>query len=213
MKRVVALLLTIVLMLSLCGCTNKLEEAKLTAENFLNAFCELDSEKMAEFTDDFSKLPDDIKDFDIKKAIAELPEEFKAYSSDFEELFKIVIDNMKGYISYNIKESEKEDGEYVFKTDITLPDDDGVDFEKLITDKFDEQTLAGIMTEMFSSGEITTLSTEEEIIGAVMPKVFSLVEGVIKEVKWETKTEEAEIVVINKDGKWLVSAQKSDFED
>jgi len=214
MRRVLTALTAVVMMFSLSACRSSREEARLAAEGFLNAYCEIDLKGMAEFTDDVSKLPEAfIKDFDLEKSLMELPEELKVYEEGFKEIFEKAVGKMKNYTAYNIREAEKDDGGYVFSTDITFPDSESMNFEKLISDKFNEQTLNELIGDLLSSGKITYESTKEEIIAAMMPMMFDAVKEILDEAEWETKTEEAEIVVINKDGKWLVSAQKSDFED
>ncbi len=209
MKKLSVLLVAVILMLSLFGCGNGEQLARETAEGFLNAFCELDIEKMKGFVDDTSKLPEEIKNFDKEKLVEEFPPELQGYSAELEGYVNSYFNKLKEYLSYNIKETVKTDDGYEFVVDLTTPDYQNVDFEEMLANELSTEKATAIINELLESGAITYESTEEEMFAAVIPKVASVMQDIIKDIELTTITEESVLVVVEKGGQWLVSAEKS----
>ncbi|MBQ4543204.1 MAG: hypothetical protein IJA19_03430 [Clostridia bacterium] len=212
MKKLSVLLVAVILMLSLFGCGNGEQLARETAEGFLSAYCELDIQKMMGFVDDTSKLPDDVKDFSMEKIMGEFPEELKAYTGEFEKVVNVFFDKAKEKMSYSIKESAEIEGGYEFVVDIIQADFENSEFEDKLTESLSTEKATEIVNELLSSGAITYQSTQEEIYNALVPKVVSIMEEVVNGLEIATKTEQGTVVVIEKDGQWFVSADKTNIE-
>lgn len=212
MKKIIVLMLAVVMTFTFCACDNGEEDARLAAEGFLNAYVNVDFAEIANYVDDASKLPDEIKDFDIENITQNaIPEDFKQYSEEFQGIIDVLLAKFKENMAYTINSVEKVDDKFKFTTSMTSPNFD-IDMEKVLSEKINEDQIAKVITDLYTSGVISDSSTEEEIIDAAIEPLFSIIKDTIKETDFGKETTECEIIVKNIDGSWLVSTEDSSFD-
>lgn len=212
MKKIIVFMLVVVMSFTFCACDNGEEDARLAAEGFLNAYVNVDFEKIANYVDDASNLPDEIKDFDVENIMQNsVPEEFKQYSEEFRSLLDVILTKMKENMAYTINSAEELDDKFIFSTSITSPNFD-IDFEKILSEKINEEQITGVIMDLYTSGVISDNSTQEEIIDAAIEPLFIMIKDAINETDFGKETTECEIVVKNIDGNWLVSTEESSLD-
>lgn len=211
MKKILSLLLSLLLLFTLISCVDSGEqEAMQTVQNFLDKLIVLDIEGAKAYVDHPDELDDIFEGISKDTLFQAVPAEFQKYADDFNTIIDSMLNKCASVMTYNIKDTYKEDGCFIYVVDMTYPNMD-FDFEDAFEQSFTEEVMMGIATELLSSGKITTTSTQEEIYDALMPKVFQKAQEVINEMELKTKMESIEIAVIEKDGKWLISAEESDL--
>ncbi len=212
MKKIIVFMLAVVMAFTFCACDNGEEDARLAAEGFLNAYVNVDFEKIVNYVDDASNLPDEIKDFDIENIMQDsIPEEFKQYSEEFRSLIDALLEKMKENMAYTINGVEKVDDKFKFSTTITSPDFD-IDIEKVLSEKINEDQITKVIMDLYTSGVISDSSTQEEIMDAAIAPLFSMIKDTIKETDFGKESTECEIIVKNIDGNWLVSTEESSLD-
>lgn len=223
MKKLLSIVLALVLVLSVASCSlfggekDSAASAEKTVESFMDALVDFDFKKLKNYIDDEDALPDEIADFDLEanleKIIDDMPAELDDYSDDLRSIFNDLIDKIKKEISYEIKETTKDEDSYIVTVEVTLPDMDSVNFENLLTDSMDESSLMNILNEMIESGKITENTTEQEMFDLLMPEVFKIMEDAIKDIEFETTTDEKEFVVVkSEDDKWVIDVEESELD-
>lgn len=226
MKKLLALLLAIMCVFCFVGCSNEAgeesgkgngsksdaEAAKAALTGFLDGFCKLDAEEMEKYIDDPSAIPEEFNELNIDNLMDQMPAELEPYSDDFEKLLNAMVDRMSKEITYEITDEKEDDGEYTYTVSITAPNFDDVDMEEVFADAFTEDVMLEIVEELQASGKITDASSEEEIMDAVMPEIIDKAIETIDDMDFDTVTEDNTFVVCEKDGEWLVNAEKSDLE-
>ena len=225
MKKFLALLLAVVCTMSMvaCGGTGKDTSAgaEKVVESFMDAFCDLDMDKVKDYVVDENDIPEEIANLDlsagIKKIMEEMPSEAEAYASDFEKVFNDLIEKLKKSLSYKIKKTEKAEEDYIVTVELTVPDPEkmeSIDMESLFAESLDETALNDMLMKMLAEGKISENSTEQEILDLIMPELIKIVKNVFDSIELETITKDVEIVVVQtEDGKWLVDAQKSNLDE
>ena len=86
MKRIIALLLTFVCVVSFVGCGGNNNEEVLATEvatAFLDAMCAWDADAMGSYLDNPDAVPERIKNLKIENILAKLPEELAVYKDNF----------------------------------------------------------------------------------------------------------------------------------
>ena len=223
MKKLLSIVLALVLVLSVASCSlfggekDSAASAEKTVESFMDALVDFDFKKLKNYVDDEDALPDEITNFDLEanleKIIDDMPAELDDYSDDLRSIFNDLIDKIKKEISYEIKETTKDEDSYIVTVEVTLPDMDSVNFENLLTDSMDESSLMNILNEMIESGKITENTTEQEMFDLLMPEVFKIMEDAIKDIEFETTTDEKEFVVVkSEDDKWVIDVEESELD-
>lgn len=191
------------------------EEARKTAQAFLDALASFEFEKIDELVTDPDKLPAEIKEFDIDAEIDMeielLTEEFSGYEDDFREIFDIVIDKAKSEIKYEINDVKENNGNYIFTGTLILPNLDSFDYDAYMEESFNEDAIASIAFGMVLRGEITSETTEEEMMKLLMPVIIDAMKESMKGIDFSKDTfkEEFVIVVVKRGEKWLVEVESS----
>lgn len=212
MKKIIVFMLAVVMTFTFCACDNGEEDARFAAEDFLNAYVNVDFAEIANYVDDASKLPDEIKDFDVENIMQNsVPEEFKQYSEEFRGIIDVLLAKLKENMAYTINSVEKVDDKFKFTTSMTSPDFD-IDMEKVLSEKINEDQITKVITDLYTAGVISDNSTEEEIIDAAIEPLFGIIKDTIQETDFGKETTECEIIVKNIDGSWLVSTEDSSFD-
>lgn len=214
MKRVLSLLLVLVCTVSFTACGGE-KQAKEAADGFMQAFVKLDGEAMAQYVDDPSEIQEAFENFDVDAIMETLPAELEPYFGHFEGFMNDVVGMMKNELSYEIKEIKKNGDEFIAIVDVTYPSavlDDDFDIEGVLGESLGDNIGNEIIMELFNSGEISLASTEEEIMNLALPKVFERLKESLKEILKDVETQEIELVIIEENGKWLVNAEKSEFD-
>ncbi len=206
MKKITAFVLALLCTLSLVACDGGEAEARLAAENFMNAVVALDKETLSGYMVEPSAIPEEMDEWNIDNIAEMLPPEMVAYTEDFKGAFAGFIDKVKSSLAYEIKECNKTEGGFIFTVALTTPDLENLDVEKILEEKFSETDMNAIALELINSGAITATSTQEELMDAVMPKVTSLMKEAFDKLTIQTETEDIDLILIQKDGKWLVDA-------
>lgn len=198
------------------------KESKKVAEEFMAACIAFDLKKMVDYVgEDDSDLP--FKDLaDAKKTlIDELGEDesMKDFAEEFEGIIDSMFKSMTDAMSYEIEEGKKvvtNNGEkYVYPVTLNLiAEDTDVDtqFEELMEDSMSEEAMQELALELLEEGKITESSSEEEIMKAVFDAILPKMEEAVEKLEWETTSTEGEIVVVEKDGKWVIDVEESTFE-
>ncbi len=211
MKKILSLLLALLLLATLVSCSGIGEdEARKSLEGFFDCVVALDIEGAKAYVDDASVLDEAFEGLSPEKIYENIPAELEKYSDGFETIIDIAIDRATSAMSYEIKETAKKDEGFSFIVDFTYPDEN-TDYEELLTEKFDQDVIVNLALELVEAGVITFNSSQEEIFDAVMPEIFSLMGDALEEMEIPTTTDSLEIVVVKKDGKWLISTEASDL--
>ncbi len=207
MKKLIALLLTLVCAVSLVGCGGS-EESELlateTAVGFLDALAALDVEAMSSYLDDSEAIPETAKNLNVENILANLPEEMVAYEDNFKEMAEAIIAKLSSYSSYEITEVADNGGEYVFTADFVSAELEENFFETALG----QENLIEILNALVESGQIDETTTDDEAMNLIFAEIVSI----INEMELETSESNKEITVYEKDGKWVVNAEKSNIK-
>ena len=216
MKKVLSFILVVMMSAMVCSCSNE-EADRMAVENtvksFMDTLMEFKFDELAKYVVDKDELPEEITGLDLtavfNEAMDELPAEFEGYVGEFEKIFSGVMDLLKDKVGYEIKAIEKGDdkGKYSVTLDLTVPEVADVDFENILTEGMNEEQLTGMLMEMFEAGTITENTSEQEMMDLIMPKVIEIMNNSIKNMTFESSTEEIEFDVVKENGEWLIDAE------
>ena len=197
------------------------ELATETAEKAMSAFCEMDLEGMMKVFDteeSAEELP-----FKNKEDLYDMFMETMAEDGDisgFEDMIKplaeSVVDAFLNSINYEIKDVAELDGSYIFKIAFSSINFDNLpDFEAVLSTPEIESKVEELAIDLFEKGDITEDMSEDEMMKVMMPDIVDLIEeAVIGSIEDMTPVDaEGTLVVYEKDGKWLVNDEKSDFDE
>lgn len=208
MKKLLCLLLAMVMCFSLVACSSEegagsdsAAEAEKALVGFMDALCDFDADAMVDYVVDPDAIPEEIKNVNVETLMATMPEMLAEYEDDFRDVFTALVEKFTSGIKYEIKDSEEVDEGYAFTLDVSMPEGNPADS---LQDLFTEETLTELVMEKVSSGEIALDSSEEEIMAAVMPALFDMMNKEIESMEFEIETTEKEIIVSEVDGEWLV---------
>lgn len=181
------------------------EESEKVVKEFMDAAMELDFKKASKYVVDGSdkELPFESKDDYIDEMVKTMP--FPAeYEKDVRKFAEKVFDASIDCESYDIADSEKKDGEFVYTITLKTKDEDDLN-EK--TEKKTTTALSELVEELKESGEVTEEMSQEEIIEIIAPKTIELLEDVYLEAIEDADEAEYEfeLTVSNVDGEWLIS--------
>ena len=191
--------------------TDTQAEAKKTVENFMNAYCELDIEKMSGYCVDSAAFVDSIGYKNVEDIVIAgmkangTDDRLAGYMTPFA---KGIIDIIKDRTEYKVVKI-KEDGDgYIATVEYSMPNSKLAmsTFENIMDSDDVEELGEEIAVELVENGTITSDSTEEEIIEALMAEVINrLLPEIAEEIEVvERITNTIDIKVVEKDGKWYV---------
>jgi hypothetical protein len=218
MKKLLALMLAVACLFALTSCGGLSEDdAREVAEGFLDAFLEMDTEKMLEFVDDKDELPEEFEEGlgALKEnLIDELGDQLGDYEEQLADIIDTLIEKCIAVLEYEITEVKQNDDSYEFTVEITAPGDDFEDsLKSALNNKLNTNAIQQIVTRLMQEGKITATSTQKEISDALMPELLKLIEDVIDDIEIETETTENTLVVYEtEDGEVLIDAKKSDLD-
>lgn len=240
MKKFLSILLVFVLMFSLVSCgesndadtnTTKKEKVKEetktdkqlveeTVKEFFDAFSELDFEGMKAQLSDPDLMPEEFNAYNgdvfVENALSSIPQEVQEYvdQSVIENYMERSLNKMKEYISYEITDIKKvNDEEYKATVDLTLPDSESSNADEVLGEYMSEEGTMLLVQQLAEEGVITENSTQEEVLGALMLKIFEIASDALDEIQFETSTSAIEYTVVKTDdGKWLIQPQTNDEE-
>lgn len=215
MKKVLSLVLVLVLACGLfagCGDSDNKEKAIEAAEKFMDAYVALDADAIKELVVDEDDLPDGIKEFDFDAAMGELGG-VEGFEEELKEILDIVIDKAKKKMSYEVEEVEENDGVFTVTVKAKVVDEVSEEFQEIVSEELSEEKMMEIAYGLIESGKITESTTEDELLSLILEEAFDLMKKVVSEIDFETREATYKIVVVEKDGKWLVDAKESDIED
>lgn len=184
-----------------------------TVISFMDAFVNLEFDKLADYCLDDAEIAKDLEGLDIAAAFEsmmnELPAEFAPYSDDFEDMLDSLLKKIKADFSYEILEVEKENDEkYNVTVEYTMSDMESVDIENIIAGSITEDEVVNILMEMIDAGELSLTATEDEMLAAVMPIAVSRMVDAVESVEFEVLTDVLDFVVVKTDdGEWLIDAE------
>lgn len=223
MKKLLALLLVVVLAFSVVACGTKdagttekpgekpavekeddSKEAEKVAEEFFDAFVELDFDKAEKYVDDKAVVEEAAKELDFDAMMDTLPDEFSPYKSYFEEMFDAILDAVLKDFDYEIKGVEEDGDKYIVEVELTAPVT--TDLEGYFEDAMSEDSMGALAMELYTNGTITEDMSEDEIYDAVFAAMVDYVKDQVKNVDVSTETETVKVTVYEKDGEWLIEA-------
>ena len=234
MKKLLSILLAFVLMFSLVSCGEikdsdnkekfknqevKKEEKKTdkqlveeTVKGFFDDLSELNFGGMKSYLSDSTSLPEEFNAYNLDELVDEtfssLPAEAQGYIDEgtVKTYIESVLNKMKGYISYEIADITKaNDEEYKAVVNLTLPDPESSNANEVLGEYMTEEGTMTLLQQLYEEGTITEESTQDEILGALMLKIFTVATEAIDEVEFKTVTNSAEYIVVKNDaGKWLI---------
>ncbi len=215
LRKILCLMLALVCVLAFAGCgggQNDEQAATDTVESFMDALMDLDIEEMKEYVTDEDDL--DFGKFEEITAEALLDEitagepQMAAFADDFEPICEKMIDMIKDNLSYEITEVEKDGKNFVFAVEIEVPDFDGMSSN--LNRSMNSIDINSIAQELLTSGKITATSSQQDIMNAIMPKIISVMDDALDNVKVTTDTEDCEVIVVKEGKEWLIDATESD---
>lgn len=214
MKKVFALLLTILLAFSMAACgeaktPDRTEAIRTAADSFLAAVEAGDLEKVAEFASE-----DVMEDFNLGQLDGMIDSFFTEAGIDpstvdesVKEKLNSFVDTMKEnfLLSYDIKDVSEKDGKGVVKADLNL----GFNLDEIRNMDL-QGDLEGIVSEYMNEhmAELIALSGDQ---AALMNKVITDLAPVMLDkysaemLATDGGTEEVTLTLEEKDGKWLVT--------
>ena len=214
MKKVFALLLTILLAFSMAACgeaktPDRTEAIRTAADGFLAAVEAGDIEKVAEFASE-----DVMEDFNLDQLDGMIDSFFTEAGIDpstvdesVKEKLNSFVDTMKEnfLLSYDIKDVSEKDGKGVVKADLNL----GYNLDEIRNMDL-QGDLEGIVSEYMNEhmAELLVLSGDQ---AALMNKVITDLAPVMLDkysaemLATDGGTEEVTLTLEEKDGKWLVT--------
>lgn len=214
MKKVFALLLTVLLAFSLAACgeaktPDHTDEIRIAADGFLAAVEAGDLEKVAEFASE-----DVMEDFNLDQLDGMIDSFFTEAGIDpstvdesVKEKLNSFVDTMKEnfLLSYDIKDVSEKDGKGVVKADLNL----GYNLDEIRNMDL-QGDLEGIVSEYMNEhmAELLVLSGDQ---AALMNKVITDLAPVMLDkysaemLATDGGTEEVTLTLEEKDGKWLVT--------
>lgn len=219
MKRLLALLLALMCVISMVACSEEKskkteeeetvseEDAREVAEGFMDAYIQLDLDGMKKYIDDpdflDEKLGEDIDidsmiDTYVEEAIKEDPE-LEPVKEEMKSFMSTAMDKYLSAISYEIMDVEEDDGTFTYTVELTIPDEN-TDMSEYM--ELDEDAYASLIMEGISNGTITT--TED-----VYTVIFEAIEEKLAEIEFDTTTKEIKLVVREVDGELKVIAEES----
>jgi len=229
MKKLIALLLALMCAFSLVACNkvedgkdaaanseaavNKEDEAKKTVDNFFKALQDLDVDAVKDTVvdPDAVKLNFDGMTVDEMAAAMPLVDELSAYEAEYKDVLAVFIDAFKAKIEYKIGDTKEKDDTVVVSAEVFLPDFNAADVRNILEEGFSSENYTAILEELAASGKISESSTQEEIWDAAVPIALGEIEDEFKNFNFKGETEKLEIIVVEKDGKWLIDYEKSDL--
>jgi len=197
------------------------ELATETAEDAMTAFCEMNLEEMMQLFDtneSVESLPFRNK-YDLYDEFMETlagESGFDGMESEVEPLAKAVIDAFLGKMSYEIKDVAELDGSFSFKIDFSSINFDNLpDFEEALSSPEVEAGVEDLALKLFEEGKVTEDMSEPEMLKVMMPELMAMVEDVIVGSIEDMNIVSAEgtLVVYEKDGKWVVDSEESNFDE
>jgi len=219
-KMVLCMLMAAIMIFSFTACksdkgadtfgaeTDDASASKATVESFMSALCSINFEEAKKYVETsvledvpFENL-DEVKNQALEAM--DFTDEMKPYKDQFIILFDEIINMALEKITYEIGEGEKQGNNYVYPVKISMPNFSVISD---VDSKLGEEIVGEIGNELLTSGEISTDSSQEEIMAALMPKLFEKLTAIIEEMLDETEktiTEE-NVVVENKNGQWIIT--------
>jgi len=246
-KSLLIALLTMMLALSFAGC-KKTEEAAVKSEDgaakeavtaFMDATCDFEFAKMADYTDDdaFKKnLGEENMDKVLEEAVKEQTSQLEAadqqvaasaaddevkaaYSStiktmivSIEDYYKKAGDLVKSKQSYEIKEVKKDGDKFV--ASVVFKTVDGEDFNKAVKAIDGEALSQEAISELKASGKLT--DTTSQALGNIYIYEVSSNKLLAKTLEALENAKDKEItlelVVVKSDDKWVIETGEADFD-
>lgn len=213
LRKIFCLLLAALMLLavSACGTTAKDEvsEVKGIATSFLDSVCKLDLKEAASYLDGEVDLPFDNAESLISSLMDKTlggNEELASFKDSLMPVLTLMINAIKNSMKYEVKDCTVDGENATVKVDFSMLDTDAVNLDDLDIENTDFD-FEGYIQELFDNGQISEETSEEDIIAAVMPKLVEVMSGEVqKELdSAETTTEEKEITLTKKDGKWVIT--------
>lgn len=204
MKKLLALVLVLVCALSMVACDDGEALATETMEGFMNALVAFDGDAMANYLDDKDAVPEAIKNLDIDVLMATMPEEQQVYKDNYAEIIDATVAKMSSVMNYEIKEVAADEDGFVYTIAVNEIGDTNI-----IDTTFSEENMNNIINALVEEEKLTETTTEEEL----MDMIFDEMVVMIKEMELEASSVDKQFFVYEKDGKWVVNAEKSNVKN
>lgn len=204
MKKLLALVLVLVCALSMAACDDGEALATETMEGFMNALVAFDGDAMAKYLDDKDAVPEAIKNLDIDVLMATMPEEQQVYKDNYAEIIDATVAKMSSVMNYEIKEVAADEDGFVYTIAVNEIGDTNI-----IDTTFSEENMNNIINALVEEEKLTETTTEEEL----MDMIFDEMVVMIKEMELEASSVDKQFFVYEKDGKWVVNAEKSNVKN
>ena len=204
MKKLLALVLVLVCALSMAACDDGEALATETMEGFMNALVAFDGDAMANYLDDKDAVPEAIKNLDIDVLMATMPEEQQVYKDNYAEIIDATVAKMSSVMNYEIKEVAADEDGFVYTIAVNEIGDTNI-----IDTTFSEENMNNIINALVEEEKLTETTTEEEL----MDMIFDEMVVMIKEMELEASSVDKQFFVYEKDGKWVVNAEKSNVKN
>lgn len=191
------------------------EKAVQTAETFIKALfehdleavkaCFAESEQLDEIWLDIVKIEDDV---------FELVGGMENATAEVEKMIQVLIKLQKDNTSHKILSVEKQDDSYLVKAEIATLDyyaNTQLEIQRIISGISTEENVLKIYQELYEEGKITESTSSAEIMDLLTAEVYKLATEAIKDYEFTTVYLTVDLVIFEKDGKWLIDGEKGDF--
>lgn len=227
MKKLLPILLTLVLLFSLCACSsyekfgvgdyktnyaNDEERAVCeVAESFLESWQDWNFATLKNYITRPEKLMGYTWDIHlniiIKEQLGGIPAEYAGYSRDVKEAYTNLLVRGRNEMTCKINNIEKNsDDAYTLTVTVTEAD---VATAFLEQHEKEQETL---LEELKNANIITDDMTEDEQNRIFVPENVKLFMKIADTVEFESSTKSKKLIVVKKDGKWLIDFDASDFK-
>ncbi len=226
MKKLLSILLTLALALSLSACSSyekygvgdyeknyandEEREVCEVAESFLESWQDWNFATLKNYITRPEKLIGYTWDIHLNTMIEEqlggIPSEYIAHSRDLKEAYTNLLVRGRNEMTYEIKQIEKNSDD-AYTLTITVTEADVVTAFREQHEK-DQKTL---LEDLKNAGTITDDMTETEQNRIFVPENVKLFMKIADTIEFELNATDKKLIVVKKDGKWLVDFNASDF--
>lgn len=219
-KSSLCLLLALVISISFAACGDKKadneKEARKTVENFYDAFCELNFNKMSKYVDK-PEIFEEIKEqLDLDKIVNSLVSEepmLSDYKKEFKNLLEKLINKFTDVLEYEINWVKKDGDNYIAEVETTVFEDDVADIiADAMNDAFSEQAMQDLLNKLIADGTITAEDSEDEVLEKIFDDFFDYADEIVDNIEFETKTDESVITISEIDGEFLIITDGDEFD-
>ncbi len=226
MKKLLSILLILALALSMSACSSyekfgvgdyeknyandEEREVCEVAESFLESWQDWNFATLKNYITRPEKLIGYTWDMHLNTMIEEqlggIPPEYIAYSRDLKDAYTNLLVRGRNELTYEIKQIEKSSDD-AYTLTITVTEADVVTAFR----NQHEENQKTLLEELKNAGTITDDMTETEQNRIFIPENVKLFMKIADTVEFESNITDKKLIIVKKDGKWLIDFDASDF--